>query len=87
MIEPEKLLDLDGLVQAHLRWEIDPDDFCWFRADLNGDAVFLRINPKYPDVPLYSLLIGPGELVDLEELPRNWERTDELVWPPTARGR
>jgi hypothetical protein len=65
---------------------VDPDDVMWLRAAYAGDFVYLRIN-NFPDENMYSLWIGDGEFVELEELPPRWSRTGPLEWPEAARQR
>jgi len=41
----------------------------WF-ADIDGKAVFLRMN-NFPDEPLYTL-ISKNVIKDYDDLPQNW---------------
>jgi hypothetical protein len=78
----------DGLVAAVLSaalvWEPDPEDQMWLRAVFDEAYVYMRIN-DFPDENLYSLWLGEGRFLELEEMPTNWRRPGTLEWPSTAR--
>ena len=80
----------DGLVAdvlaAHLVWEVDPDDVGWLRALFEEAFVYLRMN-NFPDENLWSLWLGDGRFLDMEEMPPTWTRRGPLEWPSTARPR
>jgi len=43
--------------------------------------VYMRMNPTFPEDPLYSLLVAEDETVDLDDLPETWRREGPLKWP------
>lgn len=77
--------DPRGVLSSSLTWEVDPDDFGWFKANYAGDEVYLRMN-NFPDENLFSLWIGNDEYIELEELPPKWSISPgRITWPSTAR--
>lgn len=84
MKQPAKRLDEQALSHARLEWEPDPDAQTWLRARHDGDWVYMRINPEFPDVPLYSLLVDVDETRELDDLPAAWSRHGPLSWPSDA---
>jgi len=81
-----RLTNPNRALSAELVWEADPEDVMWLRAWFDGDQIYLRIN-NFPDDNLYSLWVGDGQFVELEEMPNGWSRSGPLSWPPTARRR
>lgn len=74
------------ILAATVEWVADPDDLMWLRSSFEGSEIYLRIN-YFPDENLYSLWVGEGEFVELEDMPAQWSRVGPLRWPPTARPR
>ncbi len=62
----------------HLSWTTD--DFPWLRAEYEGQGIFCRVNPSFPDDPLHSLLIDNDRTVKFDDFPTVWER-GPLDWP------
>jgi hypothetical protein len=50
-------------------------------AEVDGMPVYMRMNPTFPEDPLYSLLVAEDETVDLDDLPETWRREGPLEWP------
>ena len=84
MSEPD--VDEQALFAASVHWEPDPRRFGRFRARFGGRWVFLRLNPAFPDSPLYSLEVGLDETREFDDLPPGWTR-GPLTWPDDAEGR
>lgn len=70
-------------MQVPLRWVPDPQRLPIMLAEHEGRHLELRVNPEFPDVPMYTLSLGDDEYVDLEDLPPAWER-GRLQWPDDA---
>lgn len=66
---------------ADLRWDVDAEHRLWLRAGYERGWIYLRMNPSFPDDPLYSLLVAEDETYDFDDFPANWDRTGDLVWP------
>jgi hypothetical protein len=81
-----RVSDPARVLAASLIWEPDPEDVLWFRSYFDGAEVYLRMN-NFPDENLYSLWLGDGQFLELEDLQPNWTRKGPLAWPPTARSR
>lgn len=73
---PERALKL------RIHWVVDPEKDCCLKPQDGPVELRLRMN-NFPDEPMYSLLF-PGGHVELEDLPQEWTRTDDLQWPPAA---
>jgi hypothetical protein len=84
MKESSSIDDLTDVLVAPLTWEVDPDDVGWLRAGFDGRYLYLRIN-NFPDQNLYSLWLGRGRYLELEDMPANWRRQGPLEWPRSAR--
>jgi hypothetical protein len=56
------------------------DEFPWLRSQHEGQDIFLRLNQRFPDEPLYSLLVAEDETADFDDLPSCWTR-GPLRWP------
>jgi hypothetical protein len=59
----------------------DPAYRLWLTAEVDGMPVYMRMNPTFPEDPLYSLLVAEDETVDLDDLPETWRREGPLEWP------
>lgn len=81
---PRCRVDPDGVLRANLRWEVDREHRLWLRADYHGEWLHLRINPRFPDEPLYSLLVAEDETYEFDDFPSSWERIGALEWPDPA---
>ena len=85
MIEPPaRRLDVDRLKSVPMTWEVDPGHHLWLRARSGRSTLHMRINPEFPDVPLYSLFVDVDETADFDDLPEGWVRTGVLSWPDDA---
>ena len=85
MIEPPaQRLDVDRLRSVPMTWEVDPDHHLWLRARFEGSTLHMRLNPGFPDVPLYSVLVDVDETADFDDLPEGWVRMGDLSWPDDA---
>lgn len=78
---PEQRVAPDKVLTIDLRWEADPAHRLWLRASYEGGWLHLRVNPTFPDDPLYSLLVAENETYDFDDLPDTWERVGDLMWP------
>lgn len=78
---PRQRLTPEIVFRAGLRWEADRDHPLWLSADYDGERIHVRINPSFPDDPLYSLLVDEDETYDFNDFPQNWERIGDLSWP------
>ena len=74
------------MLASRLEWSVDPEDVLWLRATYDEQQIFLRIN-DFPDRNLYSLWLGDGQFLELEEMPEAWSRVGPLTWPQSARRR
>lgn len=72
-------IDVDALRERTLTFSPDPRYPLWLRADDRGVRHFLRLNPTFPDDPLYSLLVDEDETVDFDDLPPTWTRLGPLT--------
>jgi len=79
-------IDFEALLRVPVQWEADPHRFLGLRARHCGRWLRMRINPGFPDEPMYSLEVGEDETLDFEDLPPLWERTGPLEWPSDAEG-
>ncbi len=84
MRESTRISDLSKALTTPLIWEVDPEDVGWLRAEFEGEHIFLRIN-NFPDRNLYSLWLGGGRYLELDDMPAAWTRSGPLEWPSTAR--
>lgn len=76
--------NIAGLIASTVRWTHDPNDVGWFRAMVDGEPVYMRIN-DFPDENLYSVWLGDGWL-DFDNLPPGWSvEFPPSGWPATAR--
>lgn len=74
-----------AVLSATLTWEVDPEDFKWFKANYSGGEVYMRMN-NFPDENIFSFWIGNGAYIELEDLPAGWSiAPGPIIWPPTAR--
>ena len=76
--------DLKDLISRRIHWTCDPARMPMLVADLDGEEITMRLNVEFPDTPAYTLHLGDGEFVDLDDLPKRWSR-GELNWPTRAR--
>lgn len=84
MIEPPRQpLDEVAVFDTPLSWNADPDHRLWLRARYQEMWIHMRINPDFPDVSLYSLLVAEDETRDFDDLPERWTR-GQLSWPESA---
>src|SRR5581483_2368784 len=74
--------DFERALVTSVTFEVDPTYIGWLRGGFEGGYIYLRLN-DFPAEPLYSVVVGDGEYIDLEELPSNWIR-GRLAWPSTA---
>lgn len=81
---PRRRVLPEDVLRADLRWEVDKEHHLWLRAQHHGDWLYVRINPSFPDDPLYSLLVAEDETYDFDDFPANWDRVGELVWPESG---
>ena len=81
-----RISDPDRVLASIVEWVADPEDVMWLRGSFEGDEVYLRIN-DFPDENLYSLWLGDGVYLELDDMPAWWSRVGPLTWPPTARPR
>lgn len=77
---PASRLDLALLTGTRLVWRPDPRYRFWLVADFGKSPIHMRINPKFPDVPLYSLPVDADETYDFDDLPELWSREGRLEW-------
>lgn len=82
---PRRRVDPEAVLRANLRWEVDREHRLWLRADYEGAWLHLRINPSFPDEPLYSLLVAEDETWEFDDFPSNWERVGALEWPDSGQ--
>ena len=82
---PEERLDPASIMRVPIVWRPDPAYRFWFEADHGARRVYLRINPEFPDVPLYSLLVAFDETYDFDDLPGPWRRVGAMEWPERGR--
>jgi hypothetical protein len=75
---PRERLDPEHLFSRPLIWRADPAHRLWFTAEVDGAPVFMRMNPTFPDDPLYSLLVAEDETLDFDDLPKTWRREGPL---------
>lgn len=74
------------LVECAIHWSIDSTREFWLTAAVSGmGTLYIRMS-RFPDEPLYSLLLKDGLFVDFDDFPTRWTR-DPLIWPPTAAPR
>ncbi|GAC66757.1 hypothetical protein [Gordonia soli] len=79
--------DLEEVLRTPIDFVADPDDESWYRGELFGEAVFIRMG-DFPDEEAYSLYLGHGRWMDFTAIPRRWTiTTPPGGWPPTARPR
>lgn len=84
MRESSRITELGNVLAAELVWEVDPDDLAWLRTQYHCDYLYLRMN-DFPDENPYSLWLGDGKFLELDDLPARWRHGGPLNWPPTAR--
>lgn len=75
---PALPLDPQRVFAADLDWATD--EFPWFRAEHEGQLIFLRLNTTFPDDAAYSLLIDRDVTVEFDDFPPCWTR-GPLDWP------
>ena len=86
-----KMIEITKLLQRRIRWQAIPEKEPFF-APVGNDPELtgyeLRINPAYPEDPLFTLIHDGSELGDLEELPASWEH-GPIPWkkPGSNKGR
>jgi len=78
---PNVRLDWAELVRSDLVWVADPMHPLWLRSAWKGEVVFVRFNPKFPEVDLYSLLVAENEMLDFNDFPAAWVLRGDLDWP------
>lgn len=78
---PSSRLDEATIFTTPLTWTVAADYTLWFRADLHGEWIYMRMNPTFPDEPAYSLLVASGETIEFNDLPKVWCREGPLDWP------
>ncbi|SDH86006.1 HEAT repeat-containing protein [Actinokineospora alba] len=83
--DPSRRIGLDELVarlepladrnpeSAVIEWKRTGDGEFPYRATWRGKDFVIRVN-DFPAEPLYTLLVGDEELIDLEDWPRRWVR-------------
>ena len=84
MNEASRVQNLSQVLSAPLVWTVDPDEIAWLRAEFEDDYLYLRMN-SFPDNNPYSLWLGDGRYLELDDMPATWKRQGPLEWPPTAR--
>lgn len=64
-----------------IRWKESSNPEFPLRATHDGDELRLRLN-DFPAEPLYTLFAGNVEIMDLDDLPKNWtikHKANQLV--------
>lgn len=83
---PAKRVDFAKATRSRLVWRAEPTCFHWFRAEYKGEAIYLRLNKEFPDVPLYSLLVYADETYDFDDLPPRWKHEGDWNWVRVENG-
>lgn len=80
--------DPAAVLASEIVFVLDQEDLGWFVGRLDGSNVYLRLG-NFPEENMYSLWLGNGKWLELEELPANWQIDDSEVdlWPESARPR
>ncbi len=83
---PKRRIDPAELFRVPLVWRVDSEHEYWLHAEADGRQLFMRINPAFPDTPLYSLLVDEDETFDFDDLPDTWRREGRLRWGTEGTG-
>ena len=60
-------------LEEKIIWKPGPTPLHPYRAEVEGEQCFIRIN-DFPDDPLYTLLVNEREVAHFDDWPQCWSR-------------